>query len=479
MNTEIKLKDITFSKFSAIDSFGKVFYYKTKIYRLIAEEYKSFCLEWFSNGLIDKLNEEGLIPYTYIETELKIEEHPNALILNHEKLLETYIGEWSFSMIKKAALTILRLNQLLSNFNYELKDSHPFNILFRGTNPVWVDLGSISIKKSNTWIASNEFIDSFYIPLKLWESNEFYFLNKALNDKWFPHQRFLPSLNIRTSKLVDKSYYSICDKKLQFRTKNIFYQSNLYFNGMERLLKGVNFLIRKALRKNRSPFQVVYSLKPQPIVSSYINAIKKPNQHSAWSNYHTHYYSENISNRLNYIVEKCISLNKRTILDLAGNQGLVGSLISGKTNNKIEIITTDYDENALDYGFNHIGSTNNNINFVLINCILAGQRDQTIYKRLKSDIVLALAVTHHLILGQGYNLEYILNEFRQFTNEYLFIEFMPKGLWKEGDEYPELPAWYNETWFEEKLQLHFQIVEKVKLETNRILFISKINETKS
>lgn len=479
MDIKIKLKDISFSKFSAIDTFGKVFYYDDKIYRLISDEYKTFCLEWFSNGLIDKLNKEQLIPYTSIETELKIEENPDSLILRHERLRETYIGEWSFTMIKTAALTILKLNQLLNEYNYELKDSHPYNILFKGRKALWVDLGSISFKKSNAWVAADEFIDSFYIPLKLWESNEFYFLNKALNDKWFPHQRFLPSLDIRSSRLFKDLQMDVYHKKIEFRTKNTQRNLNIHFLGIGYVLRALNYIARKVTGKQGAPFQVSSNLKPLAEVYSIISSISKKENQSTWSNYHTQYYRDQISDRLNFIVNKCISLHKKSILDLAGNQGLVGSLISKKAKGKIDIITTDYDENALDYGFNHIDSSEDNINFTLINCILAGQRDETIYKRLKSNIVLALAVTHHLILGQGYNLEYILNEFRQFSNEYLLIEFMPKGLWKEGDEFPELPVWYNESWFESKLQLHFKIIEKTVLETNRILYLAKLHETEN
>src|SRR5690606_38326807 len=135
---------------------------------------------------------------------------------------------------------------------------------------------------------------------------------------------------------------------------------------------------------------------------------KKPAIGSAWNDYHEKYYSESLTDRIETIINKISKLYPTSILDLAGNQGLISSLIYERSlYPKPRVITTDYDENAIDFGYNKALEKNETVNFALINCILSGQRDTTVYERYASDIVLALAITHHLILGQGYTLEYI------------------------------------------------------------------------
>ena len=46
-------------------------------------------------------------------------------------------------MLRDAALAILTLAAELAERGLTLKDSHPWNVLFHGTRPVWVDVTSV------------------------------------------------------------------------------------------------------------------------------------------------------------------------------------------------------------------------------------------------------------------------------------------------------------------------------------------------
>ena len=103
-----------------------------------------------------------------------------------------------------------------------------------------------------------------------------------------------------------------------------------------------------------------------------------------------------------------------SVLDIAGNQGFVSSLVEDKWKH-CRIINIDYDANALDIGYRAAGTTGSRINFALINCMLSPQRDAGVYKRLSSEVVLALAITHHLILGQQFHIEFILQNLKKIS----------------------------------------------------------------
>src|SRR5690606_35876668 len=97
------------------------------------------------------------------------------LVLSHEKLPHvTYCMEWCPSMYKDAALLTLELQLELLGSGYTLVDAHPWNIVFRGTKPCFVDVTSI-VKNTDKmlWTAYGNFISFFKYPLY------FYFSGKS------------------------------------------------------------------------------------------------------------------------------------------------------------------------------------------------------------------------------------------------------------------------------------------------------------
>ena len=69
--------------------------------------------------------------------------HEPAAILRHERIpFVSYPYEWTFSMLKDAAL--LQLDLLLAALEHDmvLKDSTPYNVQFKGARPMFVDVGS-------------------------------------------------------------------------------------------------------------------------------------------------------------------------------------------------------------------------------------------------------------------------------------------------------------------------------------------------
>ena len=71
-------------------------------------------------------------------------------------------------MFKAAALTIINLAIGLARHDLMLKDAHPWNVLFDGCRPVWIDLTSIiPANGSREWPAESEFYDNCVYPLLL------------------------------------------------------------------------------------------------------------------------------------------------------------------------------------------------------------------------------------------------------------------------------------------------------------------------
>lgn len=94
------------------------------------------------------------------------EERPD--LLAHETIdCFTYPYEWSFTMLADAALLHLDLVLEALDEGMWTKDASGFNVTFRGSRPVFVDLGSFTASSAGPWPAYRQFCQHFLFPLML------------------------------------------------------------------------------------------------------------------------------------------------------------------------------------------------------------------------------------------------------------------------------------------------------------------------
>ena len=138
---EIPEQQIRFHPHSFADPAGRLFSWRGELYRGIRSESAPVIRCLIDDGIIAGLVERGLLVETY-PTGLKLAGY--ELILQHRTVpFPAYPEEWCPLMLKDAALTQLELLSELAACGFTLKDAHPWNILFDGWKPVYVDLASI------------------------------------------------------------------------------------------------------------------------------------------------------------------------------------------------------------------------------------------------------------------------------------------------------------------------------------------------
>ncbi len=95
--------------------------------------------------------------------------HEPAGVLRHERIpFVSYPYEWTFSMLKDAALVQLDLLVAALDRDMVLKDSTPYNVQFRGSRPVFVDIGSFERRREGEpWIGYRQFCMLYLYPLLL------------------------------------------------------------------------------------------------------------------------------------------------------------------------------------------------------------------------------------------------------------------------------------------------------------------------
>lgn len=94
---------------------------------------------------------------------------PAAGAIQHPKLpLITYPYEWTFSMLKDAALLQLDLLADALSEGITIKDATPFNIQFVQGKPIFIDVGSFEpYRDGEPWIGYRQFTRQFLFPLML------------------------------------------------------------------------------------------------------------------------------------------------------------------------------------------------------------------------------------------------------------------------------------------------------------------------
>lgn len=458
------------------DNVGAVFIGETKIIRAINARAIPDTHELLQSGLIAELVQRGLFP----KTKISDAEVPGyALVLEHEKIDPIiYPFEWSPEMLRRAALCILKVNACANKYGYELKDAHPYNVVFKFGTPVFVDFGSIVKRRAEAvWCAHDEFNDSYYLPLRLYERGLV---------KVFRHVFLLNGRGVSGSELavITSPVFSIIGLTA---TRNLLRLKSIYQRGtaitedvVGRRIKNpfARKLVKLVLGYERLPFRKhdMASLEKR------INSLRLARVNTVWGNYHSRsgFYSDDgsirLTPRMSWVKETVGRLKPRTVIELAGNQGVLSRELA-KLPNVERVVCTDYDESSVD----ELLLRSKGDERVFMGCFdfmsdVWAPADRT--SRLRSEMAIALAVTHHLVLAQKYAISAIFRTLASYTSKYLIVEFMPLGLW-DGEKAPALPKWYNEEWFVENLEKYFDILERVELEHNRVAFLGSLKSTNS
>ena len=146
------------------------------VYRVLSERGAEDWRALASSPLLERLTADGsLIATEEVEgpfgaahgTGLLAE--PVAATLRHERVpFVSYPYEWTFGMLRDAALLELDLELQALEEGLTLKDATPYNVQFRGSAPVFIDVGSFErLREGEPWAGYRQFCMLYLYPLLL------------------------------------------------------------------------------------------------------------------------------------------------------------------------------------------------------------------------------------------------------------------------------------------------------------------------
>ena len=452
------------------DYSGIVFEKDGRIFRGIRPGFEEHIHRQFESGLMTELMERGFIPKTTI-TDYITDEFP--LVLEHQKVPVIIPPScWSFSMVKDAAILTLHVNQIANKYGYHLIDAHFWNIAFYQGRPIFLDTGSF-VPYSAEIVEGflQEFQRTFLATLTMLNVREVYFARKLLFSSSGFYIRTLPAQTVENT----SSYRNAVDifKKYhrQWHTKNVF--------------KKILHTLNKASKNNpESLCSIISKVFDEHVFEpEYIQMLfSYPPVSTPWTNYQSTFLSDlsdlekieqnNQHIRFNKIIDLFFKYapDAKSSVDLAGNSGMFSYLLSQRK--KLAFyLSLDYDENAIEAGYHFLKEHATSVDLAFCNFI---QSSSSIIAT--ADCVFALAVTHHLLLVQKIRLDVIFWILQRYSRKYVFVEFMPLGIWDGVHESSPLPDWYTEEFFKEVFCRYFDFIYREQLEPNRIIYIGKIKK---
>lgn len=449
------------------DPSGTVFSRDGKVYRSIfAPGVKDF-ESARDAGIHDKLIGAGLLlPHEEVGM---YDFAPEGTIycLTHPPLpMVSYPWEWTFSMLKDAALIHLEVMEMLVPKGFWLRDASALNVQYDGSRVRLVDTLSIGRRvPESPWIGYRQFCSHFLAPLALaaycdirtlafWRTYiDGYPLDLVI--KMLPFARkYRPGIFLH---LYLHAYFQRLDRRKESINNH---KSPKMLKVTDQGLIGLIRSLRRTIARMK--------WRPNPGIWAQYKAIRT-------------YHEQDIACKSDYVAKVVQRIRPKMVWDLGGNTGEF-SLIAAS--HGAFVVCMDEDPVCTEYLYREIcrkaiprAILPLTMNFANSSPGLGWDNRErpSLGERGSADLVLALALIHHLVFTYNVPLPLIAEWFSKITN-YLLVEFIPPNdpmvqimVMDQNRRY--LP--YSLDLFQSSFGENFYFIDQIKLNNGRILFLCK------
>jgi predicted O-methyltransferase YrrM len=389
-----------------LDPLGRTFLHEGKYHKAIYPEKVPAALSLLGSHSLAMLQERGFVPRASQST-LRMDAYPLIIELETE-YFSVDPRDWGPLMIKDAALAYCDINLALCEQDLGLHDGHKGNfVIQRNSAPRWCDLGSIGPVTSDGLTGVDEFIQYFVYPLLIRSRSRHF-------DRLMQHFFSSGCTHDEAKLLLGQT---ISGRRASRR--DVFLE-------LKRFIEDIPFEFEKTLW---SDYQDRFDFSSDP------NASSQPKDPHA---------------RKEVLKRLIQSMEPAHVIDFGANAGYF-SIHAARCG--AEVIAYELDEQA---------ASKCHLNFRRcspdLRMKVARSGFQT-HRHRKADLVLALALTHHLFFTHRYSFEALARILSESTTKFLVTEYMPNGL-GVGKPHPDpIPPAYALPRFLEELSKRFTKVE--------------------
>lgn len=390
------------------DPSGFIFQVNGTVYRQVNETYAGTYDKFVSSGLYQLLvSRKQLVSHEEIAENITgTQQWYKTLQPVHVPFI-SYPYEWSFEQLRDAALLTLNILRTALDHGMILKDATPFNIQFIEGRPVFIDTLSFDIyDPSKPWVAYRQFCQCFLFPLYLE-----HYLKKDVQKILSTYIEGIP-VDVTARLLPWKSNLSL----------GVWLHVYLQ-NTVQRGKKGSNtpqFQKKKLLDLINHLESVLHNFPEERTYKT------------TWNNY----YEDSILSQ-EYLQEKeklfrqyIAGLAVQNALDLGANDGYFSKILAA---DGVDVIATDVDGQCINRLYREVRKKKiTNILPLILDVSnpspaigFHNKERASFFDRTQPDLVLALALVHHLVIGKNIPLPLLADWLHDIAPR-LIIEFVPK-----------------------------------------------------
>ena len=391
-----------------------------------------------------------------------------AAVLAHERIpFVSYPYEWPFAMLRDAALLQLDLILAALDEDMTLKDCSAFNVQWNGARPVFIDIASFTrLKPGEPWIGYRQFCQLFLYPLMLhaYKGVPFHSWLRGSIDGIEPDTfRHLMSLRdvLRPGVLTHVVVHGKMQHKYGGSNRDV--KDDLQRAGFGKDLMRANV---KGMRK-------------------LVAGLPAPAAASGWTSYATDnsYDEQDNAAKITFVQDVVKERRSTMAWDIGCNTGRFSRIAAA---NADYVVSSDADHAVVDALYRALQSENIRNILPLVGNVAnpspglgwRGAERRSLEERGRPDLVLCLALIHHLVISANLPMAEVIAWLRSLGAR-LVIEFVTKDdpmvkrllmQTTQAHEDYEAPA------FEAELARHYVIERRVPVPSGtRILYYARPN----
>lgn len=448
------------------DPAARVLFKNGRYIRLIHNNYARNYEHLMQSGLYRTLVDLGwLIPHKELSSETVSDD--TAYVLEPQQIpFQSFPFEWSYLQWQQVVETYLKINEIALQYGMILKDATPYNFHFYAGRAQLIDTSSFDVfKEGEPWRAYKSFCEQLFSPLALMHDcgNQWSQLGLA-----FPHG--LP-LEFVSQQLPKRTWFSLT------------HLLHIHLHA--------RFIQRASTRSESNSISKGFSTqKLQSLFAMILKTVKSWQKTPKGGSHWVKYYDVNIESP-DYLEQKkrCVQqwlleTQPKTVLDLGANTGKFAFLAAEFANT---VIALESDPRCVDLMFMHIQDhafsgvipVVGNVANPSPSLGMLNKAIPSFTKRAKVEMVLALALIHHLYFTEDMSFDFMATLFAEHCQCHVVVEFIPlqdpmAQRLKEGKEHRELG--YTQDDFIVSMLNHFELLTTIVLPPNQrvlMLFIKK------
>lgn len=364
------------------------------------------------------------------------------IVLEHDRIpFVTYPHEWPAPMLKAAASFHIDLFATLGRSGLALKDWHPYNVLFRDTEPVFVDFTSLiqqdllkdepylnespKLRQDRSWdrhaayvyeMYRRMYVPYFLLPMYMMSQGRHAeararMLATALNAA----DSTITISEVFTRRPIARAKYELLERRKRAALNEPGFEKRAFFALLNAELESLNVSV------GASGYSSYYVAKNEQ--SDY-----EPS--ADWS-------AKQVA-----VYDTLLKFSPDTVLDIGSNTGWFSVLAARQG---ASVVSLDIDEASIDILYDQARSLGLSILPLVLNVadptpdvasriyenepsrsLIGGDAPllRATQRRLACDTVLALALVHHLALGRGLSVDAIAAMLGGYAKRNLVVEFV-------------------------------------------------------